>query len=513
MAELDPTLQRAGRGLRHRHRVLGLAGPARRRSPAETDRRRAGRARRRRVARRRRPRRRWPSTQRRPWTRMLPPLPGPPGAPDRRRSGCTSRTATRSRSGSSWRPAARRGQLRQLENWTPPREIDGGWVGEATLRDPRRPAAGLSHAARPVRRRATASMPLIITPAWLGLPGPDGRAPGLGAGHPALQRPLARSPGGSATSPTWRTWPSGRRPSTAPTTCWSTRCTPPSRCRRWSRRPTCRPPAASPTRSTCGWSGSRSTPLLDAEAARPRSTSCRVELKVRLARVDRDRPGPVLDGQAQGAARSSSRCRGRRAGRRRFAGVPRAARAGACSDFATWAALAEEHGPRFARLAGGAAGTRARRRSRPSRAEHADRGRLPLLAAVAAGRAARRRPSRPGRGPGWRSGVMHDLAVGVHPARGGRLGPAGHATPQGITVGAPPDPYNQNGQDWSQPPWRPDRLAETAYAPFRRDGLDRPAARRRHPGRPRDRAVPAVVDPGRAPARPRAPTSATTTRR
>ena len=37
----------------------------------------------------------------------------------------------------------------------------------------------------------------------------------------------------------------------------------------------------------------------------------------------------------------------------------------------------------------------------------------------------------------------------------------------GITVGAPPDPYNQNGQNWSQPPWRPDRLAETAYAPFR----------------------------------------------
>ena len=36
-----------------------------------------------------------------------------------------------------------------------------------------------------------------------------------------------------------------------------------------------------------------------------------------------------------------------------------------------------------------------------------------------------------------------------------------------MTVGAPPDPYNQNGQDWSQPPWRPDRLAATAYAPFR----------------------------------------------
>jgi 4-alpha-glucanotransferase len=36
-----------------------------------------------------------------------------------------------------------------------------------------------------------------------------------------------------------------------------------------------------------------------------------------------------------------------------------------------------------------------------------------------------------------------------------------------MTVGAPPDPFNQNGQDWAQPPWRPDRLAEQAYAPFR----------------------------------------------
>ena len=38
----------------------------------------------------------------------------------------------------------------------------------------------------------------------------------------------------------------------------------------------------------------------------------------------------------------------------------------------------------------------------------------------------------------------------------------------GIEVGAPPDAYNQHGQDWSQPPWRPDRLAETGYEPFRR---------------------------------------------
>jgi 4-alpha-glucanotransferase len=36
-----------------------------------------------------------------------------------------------------------------------------------------------------------------------------------------------------------------------------------------------------------------------------------------------------------------------------------------------------------------------------------------------------------------------------------------------MSVGAPPDPYAQTGQTWQQPPWRPDRLAELAYAPFR----------------------------------------------
>ena len=38
---------------------------------------------------------------------------------------------------------------------------------------------------------------------------------------------------------------------------------------------------------------------------------------------------------------------------------------------------------------------------------------------------------------------------------------------RGVTVGAPPDAFNQVGQDWSQPPWRPDRLAEAGYAPYR----------------------------------------------
>jgi 4-alpha-glucanotransferase len=36
-----------------------------------------------------------------------------------------------------------------------------------------------------------------------------------------------------------------------------------------------------------------------------------------------------------------------------------------------------------------------------------------------------------------------------------------------INVGCPPDMYNQLGQDWSQPPWRPDALEETGYAAYR----------------------------------------------
>ncbi|GAA1239201.1 4-alpha-glucanotransferase [Oryzihumus leptocrescens] len=63
-------------------------------------------------------------------------------------------------------------------------------------------------------------------------------------------------------------------------------------------------------------------------------------------------------------------------------------------------------------------------------------------------------------------GVVHDLAVGVHPEGADAWGLA-DALARDVTVGAPPDQYNQMGQDWSQPPWRPDRLEELGYAPYR----------------------------------------------
>lgn len=67
---------------------------------------------------------------------------------------------------------------------------------------------------------------------------------------------------------------------------------------------------------------------------------------------------------------------------------------------------------------------------------------------------------------GMEIGVMHDLAVGVHP-NGADAWSLGDALARGVTVGAPSDQYNQLGQDWSQPPWRPDKLAESAYGPYR----------------------------------------------
>jgi 4-alpha-glucanotransferase len=67
---------------------------------------------------------------------------------------------------------------------------------------------------------------------------------------------------------------------------------------------------------------------------------------------------------------------------------------------------------------------------------------------------------------GMALGIMHDLAVGVHPD-GADVWALGDVLARGASVGAPPDMYNQQGQDWSQPPWRPDELARAAYQPYR----------------------------------------------
>ncbi len=70
------------------------------------------------------------------------------------------------------------------------------------------------------------------------------------------------------------------------------------------------------------------------------------------------------------------------------------------------------------------------------------------------------------RDAGMRIGVMNDLAVGVG-RESAEAWTLGDSFAQGVSVGAPPDHYNQLGQDWGQSPWRPDRLEDLSYQPFR----------------------------------------------
>ncbi|MCD1145550.1 4-alpha-glucanotransferase [Kocuria sp. LUK] len=63
-------------------------------------------------------------------------------------------------------------------------------------------------------------------------------------------------------------------------------------------------------------------------------------------------------------------------------------------------------------------------------------------------------------------GVIHDLAVGVH-KHGSDAWTLQDVLALGVSVGAPADMYNQKGQNWSQPPWHPERLAEAGYRPWR----------------------------------------------
>lgn len=63
-------------------------------------------------------------------------------------------------------------------------------------------------------------------------------------------------------------------------------------------------------------------------------------------------------------------------------------------------------------------------------------------------------------------GVIHDLAVGVDKG-GADAWALQDDLALGVSVGAPPDAFNQQGQDWQQPPLLPNRLRLTGYAPFR----------------------------------------------
>ncbi|MFJ2398267.1 4-alpha-glucanotransferase [Streptomyces sp. NPDC087843] len=137
----------------------------------------------------------------------------------------------------------------------------------------------------------------------------------------------------------------------------------------------------------------------------------------------------------------------------------------ALEDHVTWCALAEVHGPQWQQWPVGLRDPRSPETAR-ARGELMDRvdfhSRLAWLtdAQLAAAQ-------RSARDAGMPVGLVHDLAVGVHPG-GADAWAQQEYYAAGMSVGAPPDAFNARGQDWGLPPWRPDRLAASGYAPYRR---------------------------------------------
>jgi 4-alpha-glucanotransferase len=133
-------------------------------------------------------------------------------------------------------------------------------------------------------------------------------------------------------------------------------------------------------------------------------------------------------------------------------------------DFAVWCALAERHGPDWHRWPKKFSGP-ARSAVAEFAAKHAEtvdfhrwlQWQLDDQLATAQSTAVR---------AGMELGIMHDLAVGVDP-NGADAWAMQDVLALGVTAGAPPDEFNQLGQDWSQPPWRPDQLVDQGYRPFR----------------------------------------------
>lgn len=67
---------------------------------------------------------------------------------------------------------------------------------------------------------------------------------------------------------------------------------------------------------------------------------------------------------------------------------------------------------------------------------------------------------------GMSLGIMHDLAVGINP-NGADVWTTPEVFAAGVSVGAPPDMYSPLGQNWSPPPFSPTGLAKAGYAPLR----------------------------------------------
>jgi 4-alpha-glucanotransferase len=135
----------------------------------------------------------------------------------------------------------------------------------------------------------------------------------------------------------------------------------------------------------------------------------------------------------------------------------------ALQDWAAWCALAEVHGPDYRTWPDGLrdpgrAAAQVRQGVLAALAEFHAWVQWLTAAQVTAAQAAARAAGMP-------IGIIADLAIGAHP--GGADAWAGQEYfASGFTVGAPPDAFNQRGQDWTLPPLHPRALAAAGYQPL-----------------------------------------------
>jgi 4-alpha-glucanotransferase len=350
-----------------------------------------------------------------------------------------------------------RGGVQQVDNFTPPFELDGRWIGEASFLLP----ADLPLGYHRVHLRSgddETSTALIVTPDWLGLPERLGarRAWGLAAQLYSVRSQHSWGVGDLTDLTDLAVWSAARHGADYLLVNPLHAATPtvpmePSPYLPTSRR------FVNPI-----YLRVEAIPEFAELTKRGRVRRLRSEVQTRAAQLDAiDRDGAWA---AKRAALKLLHEVPRSAGRDLAYAAFREREGTPLDDFATWCALAEEYGGDWRRWppslqhpnAAGVAGF-AERNCDAVDFHRWLQWQLDEQLASAQSQATR---------AGMALGIMHDLAVGVHPT-GADAWALQDAMALGVTAGAPPDEFNQLGQDWSQPPWRPDRLDELEYRPFR----------------------------------------------
>ena len=350
-----------------------------------------------------------------------------------------------------------RSGVRQLENFTAPYHLDDRLVGEASFALP----ADLPLGYHRLYLRSGAdesSAALIVTPSWLGLPARVGNRRLWGL---ATQLYSVRSR---------RSWGVGDLTDLSDLAVWS------------AARHGAGYVLINPLHATAPTEPMEPSPYLPTSRRFVSPLYLRVEAipeyadlpkrgGVRKLQAGLRRRTAKLDGIDRDASWTAKRRaleqvhRVRRSAGRELAYAAYRAREGAALDaFATWCALAERHGgdwhswPEPLRHPDGTEVSEfAEKHSRAIDFHRWMQWQLDDQLAAAQTAAT---------GAGMTLGIMADLAVGVHPD-GADAWALQDVLATGVSAGAPPDEYNQLGQDWSQPPWRPDQLEELEYQPFR----------------------------------------------